>query len=155
MIKKTRKLKFDTVFVLLVFCMFAASVLIVLTLGSSIYGSVTGITREGYDERECLSYIWTKVKTSDSFNGVIEFHGISALRFSENYDGAVYSTVIYHYDGWVRELYFEEGLEFVPEDGLEVIKTDSLVFSYAGDNLVKVTSDGGSLYLHTEGVLPD
>lgn len=144
MIKTTR---IDTVFVLLIFCVFAASVLMVLMLGGNVYKNVTETARDKYDERTCLSYVWTKVKNNDESGRVYvgDFQGISVLCLEENYDDAVYQTMIYLYDGWVRELYSEVGLEFNPEDGVSVIKTNSMGFEQLDDGLIKVEVGSESL----------
>lgn len=137
MVKTTRV---DTIFVLIIFCVFAASVLMVLMLGGSVYKNVTEMARDGYDERTCLAYVWSKVKNSDESGMVYvgDFQGISVLCLEENYNGATYQTMIYLYDGWVRELYSEAGLEFYPEDGVAVIQADSMDFEQFDRGLIKV-----------------
>lgn len=146
MIKTTR---IDTVFVLLIFCVFTASVLMVLMLGGSVYKNVTEMARDGYDERTCLAYVWTKVKNNDDSGNVYvgDFQGLSVLCLEENYDGAVYQTMIYLYDGWVRELYSEAGLEFYPEAGVAVIQADSMNLEQLDDGLIEIGVGSESLLL--------
>lgn len=149
MAKSVRGQKIDTVFVLIIFCIFASSVLIVLMLGGSIYKNMADISQAGYDERTCLSYIWTKVKNGDEAGKIYvdDFNGQAALCLDEVYDGVTYRTVIYYYDGWVRELFSEAGLALAPEDGVAVIKTDSLAFEQLQDGLIKAAAGAGSLLI--------
>ena len=96
--KNSGKSKVDTVFVLIIFSVFALSVLLVLMLGARVYKNMTDITSENQEERTFISYVWTKVKNGDK-NGSAragEFGGLSALCFDEVIGGDSYQTVIYH-----------------------------------------------------------
>jgi len=64
MMKATRGKRIDTIFVLIIFCIFAVSVLIVLMLGAGIYRNMNDISNDGRDERTALSYLWKKVKNN-------------------------------------------------------------------------------------------
>jgi len=142
MIKKVRNQRIDTIFVLLIFCIFAVSVLMVLMLGASTYKNITEISRDGLDERAALSYIRTKAKNNDTDGGISigTFRGLPALYFDEEVDSTPYRTMIYHFDGWVYELFSELGLDFLPEDGVRIIKTDDLFFEELDYGLIKIKS---------------
>ena len=154
MIHKNREHRIDTIFVLIIFCVFAVSVLMVLVLGASTYEKVTEMSRDGYTDRSVLSYIWTKVKNSDE-SGMIyigDFHGLSALYIEEyvkeELGDTLYQTAIYQYNGWVYELLSEEGLEFYPEDGSQIIRLDDLKFQELENGLIKVSSEDRSLLIY-------
>ena len=149
MIDASRGQRIDTVFVLIVFCVFAVSVLTVLMLGARTYSHITGLTREESAERTVLSYIWTKVRNGDEAGSVSagDFHGLQALRIDEEFDGIRYRTVIYHYDGWVLELFSEEGLEFYPEDGVRIIAATDLGFAELEYGLIRVSAGTRSLLI--------
>ena len=153
MIHTNRGHRIDTIFVLIVFCVFAVSVLMVLVLGAKTYENVTTISREGYSDRPVLSYIWTKVKNGDEAGSVYigEFHGSSALYIEEEIAQILYRTAVYQYDGWVCELFSEADLEFSPEDGVQIIKLDDLSFENLENGLIKVSSSGGSLLIFPRG----
>ena len=145
--------KAGTAAALMVFCVFAMSVLTVLMLGVSAYRNVTDISRKGYEERLCLSYIWTKVKNGDRAGMVYitDSHGLSALSIDEMYDGATFHTLIYHYEGWVHELFFESGLEFSLGAGMRVLKSESLSFEQLESGLIKVTAGSQSAFISPRG----
>lgn len=149
MMKKASSHKMDTVFVLIIFCVFALSVLFVLMLGVSIYKNVTGLTQEGNDEQIALSYVWSKVKNGDRDGSlsVGQFHGYPSLFFDEEYDGVEYRTIIYHYDGWIRELTSEKDLEFEPVDGTQIMRIGNLSFSEKSHGIIEVVSGGLSLMI--------
>jgi len=129
----------DTVFVLIIFCVFAASVLLVLMLGGGIYKTISDQAQDGYAQRTCLSYLWSKVKTGDKSGSVFvsEFNGASALCLEEEYDGVLYKTLIYQHNGWVYELFYESGLEFDLDSGMQVTEIDALSFEALENGSVK------------------
>ena len=147
--KATGGQKIDTIIVLIIFSVFALSVLMVLMLGAGVYKNMTEISRESQDERTALSFIWTKVKNGDEAGKVYvgEFDGMPALCFDSEYGGADYRTVIYHYDGWVYELFSEIGYDFIPEDGVKIFAIDSLSFAEAEYGMIKVTAGERSLLI--------
>jgi len=146
--KITRGRNIDTIFVLIVFSIFAVSVLIVLMLGASIYQNINTISREGEAEQTALSYIWTKTKNFDNAGSIDigEFNGAPALIINENLGGTDYRTVIYHYDGWLYELFSDAALEFSPADGTRIITIDDLTFEKAGNGLLRMSA--GKFDLH-------
>ena len=143
----------DTIFVLMIFCVFAVLVLMVLTTSGGIYQNMNDISHDGYNEKTCLSYVWSKVKTEDTAGkfSVGDFHGIPALCLKEVYDGSLYHTYIYLYDGWVREMFFEADLDFAPEDGTPVIETDTFMVEQRDHGLIEVTTDAGHLLIYPRG----
>ena len=147
--KALRGQRLDTIFVLIIFCVFAMSVLMVLMLGASIYNEIVDTSREGDEPRTALSYIWTKVKNNDSVDVIRigDFQGSSALFLDEVYGDTTYSTSIYHYNGWIYELFCEVGLEFDRESGTPVLKVSDLTFNEIDEGLIKVTSGSMNLML--------
>ena len=150
MAKPVRAQKIDTIFVLAIFCVFAASVLMSLMFGASIYKNTTDKSNEKYGENICLSYVWMKVKNTDSIDNVYvdTFHDLSVLCLDEEYDGITYQTQIYLYEGWVCELFTELGLDFYPDAGMPVVEADSLSFETLDSGLIKVTVNSESLILY-------
>ena len=145
--KLVRTQKIDTIFVLVIFCIFAASVLVSLMFGGSIYKNMTDKINKTYDENICLSYIWMKVKNTDVVDGVYidTFHDLPVLCLDEIFYGITYQTRIYLYDGWVCELFSELGLEFYPDAGMQIMKAEFLDFENLENGLVKVTVDSESM----------
>ena len=153
--KRTGESKVDTVFVLIIFSVFALSVLLVLTLGARIYKNMTDISGENQTERALLSYIWTKVKNGDKSDSIHvgEFGGLTALLFDEEFGGTPYRTAIYQYDGWLYELFCETELltdqtsGFLPEDGVQVMEIADLGFESLDYGMIKISTGNLSLLL--------
>ena len=137
----------DTVFVLSLFCVFTAAVLMTLILGTNIYSTMQKTSNEAYYARTALSYITQKLRHCDSADCVeiSEFGGSSALMLTELYNDVEYETIIYIYDGAVRELFCEKGVDFEPDAGGEIIKGKALSFDFVSDDLIRVN------YIDTQG----
>ena len=136
----------DAVFALVLFCAFALSMLMVLTTGARAYQDIRDAVENHYSENTCIDYISTKIRHYDAADSVyIDVVGTTAvICLVEEMDAAdtEYVTYIYYYDGYVRELFVEEGYEFDPEDGLSVLAVNRLVFDYLGPHLLYVNCTG-------------
>lgn len=148
----------DIVFMLALFCAFAAAVLSVLLAGGNAYQAIAGNMEEQYDERTCLAYLDAKLRHYDEQGMVTvqQFAGCDALALSETVDDVGYTTLIYFADGYVRELYFEEGLQFQPENGEKIIAVQDLQITQVSDDLLRllcVSAEGRQeqllVYLHS------
>jgi len=153
MTKTVRKQKIDTIFVLIIFCTFAVSILMVLTYGARIYKNLTEISRKGSEERTILSYIWTKVKNNDNAASIYvdDFYGIPALCFDEEFGGIFYKTAVYHYDGWVFELFCEKDLDLPPDAGMRIISIPELTFEELENGLIKISAGARTLLVFPRG----
>ena len=153
MIKVKKGPKIDTVFVLLTFCVFAAAVLVVLMFSAKTYKNMTDLSREGYNDQTGLSYIWSRVKNEDEAGRIYvsDFEGQPALCFNQVYNNVPYRTMIYAYNGWIRELFCQANMEFYPEDGVPVIEANTFSIEQLENGLIKVATDSGSLLVHPRG----
>jgi len=144
-----------TIFVLMVFGVFAFSVLMVLMLGASIYRNINDITLEGQYEHTALSYVWTKTKNFDDADSIEvgEFNGVPAIIITEHIAGSELLTVIYHYDGWLYELFFEANLEFLLGDGVRLMRIDDFIIEDAGSGVIRVMVGGKRLLISPRGIL--
>jgi len=149
--KITRGRSIDTIFVLIVFSIFAISVLMVLMFGASIYRNINDMSRENESEQTALSYIWTKAKNFDNADSIRigEFNGVPTLQIYESFGGIDFRTVIYHYNGWLYELFSDAELDFSPASGTRVVMVESLTFEELEDGLFRTTAGHKSLILST------
>lgn len=134
-------------FALLLFCIFAASLALVVMSGAGVYRDVADTLESQYSERVALDYIAARIRGYDAAGQVSirEFAGASALVLSEEADGTEYETVIYCRGGALCELYREAGEELGADAGEEIIAAVDMSFEMAADGLVRVTctADGG------------
>lgn len=97
-------------------------------LASGAYRDTAAGAEANYTRRTALSYLVNQVRRSDADGCVYveSFGGGDALVLAEPTGGSSYVTLLYCYDGQLRELYVEEGYPLLPEDGLPVLELQSL-----------------------------
>ena len=131
----------DGLIALLLFGIFAVCVLAVLLTGADAYRRLTERDQASYDRRVCAQYVATRVRQADTQGGVIlgDFEGTPALVLA---DGD-FSTWVYFYDGYIRELYAFELDGLGPEAGDPVMEASGLEFSLEDGLLTAVVTDTG------------
>lgn len=134
----------DVVLSMVLFGLFAASILMVLMMGAQSYQSVVTSMEEGYEERTCLQYIATKVNHYSGTDAVevTQFGEGSALALKETIDGYDYVTYIYFHEGQVKELFCECDVVLGPEAGFSVLWVEGFTVDAVDDNLLQLTCTG-------------
>lgn len=129
--------------------LFAVLAMGLTLLASSVYRSTVAEAGESYTQRVALSYLINQIRRSDEAGGVAlsQFGGSDALALTERLDGAEYQTLLYCYDGALRELYIERGADFPPEDGFAILPLEKLSLTEQ-DGLIQITvrDAGGSVF---------
>ena len=129
----------DGLAALLLFAVFAASVMAVLLTGAKAYRGVTRRDQEAYNARTAVQYVAQRVRQADSLYGITleDFEGVECLVLGQ---GEPYITRLYCYEGWLMELYClaEEPME--PQDGQRIMEAEALALlsgsSLADENTV-------------------
>lgn len=125
----------------------------VALLGSNLYRAVAADADENYVHRTALSYVANQIRRADAgtlSTGIfMDGAGVETdvLYFMEvEDDGSLYETLIYCYDGYLRELYMEKGTGLGPEAGTPILELDSLTLDASIVGLLTVTAekDGAS-----------
>lgn len=126
-------------------CLFGAALLLSLAAGAGVYRQVQRRTEESAETRLGLSYLTAKVHAYDAAGGVRagEFGGATALYLLEELDGVGYETILYVYDGYLRELFCEQGWELEPTDGEPIAEARRLTVSQRDRLLTLDYVDGG------------
>lgn len=141
--KKRTLYTVDTVFVLVLFAVFAITVLFVLMSGAGVYKNTQELMQERYEERTALSYITAKVNHNDTAGTVYvtDLDGLDALAFKTDSDGIKAITYMYYYGGAIRELTCPEDIVLTPDAGQKIIEASDLDFETDGD-LITVICTG-------------
>ena len=118
----------DGLAALLLFAVFAASVMAVLLTGAKAYRGVTRRDQEAYNARTAVQYVAQRVRQADSLYGITleDFEGVECLVLGQ---GEPYITRLYCYEGWLMELYCLAGESVSPEDGERIIEAQELKLS--------------------------
>lgn len=134
------------VLTLLTLTVLAVCLLLVLLTGASVYRNLVDRKEAAYARRTALQYLTTQVHQAETVQtGTLE--GCDALILGHTIDGEVYTTHIYCYDGWLRELYTVPGARVSPSAGEALLKAQSLSLALEGD-LLTLCLENQELYLY-------
>ena len=122
------------ILVLVLFGIFAVSILVVLLTGAGVYKRLTERGQATYTERTITQYVTTRVRQADISGNVSvgSFHGMQTLELYETVGEHTYVTRIYCCDGYVRELFADASMEFMPSDGERLMKAEAVKFVLDG-----------------------
>lgn len=152
---KENRSRITDVLALLTLTVFALCVLLVLLTGAEAYRDLVDNGEETYARRTALQYLTTRVRQAETVETDV-FEGCEALILGQTIAGETYTTRIYCFDGWLRELYAVPGAVLPPEAGEAILETETLELKLEG-NLLTVKLDGDELYLYLPaetGVVP-
>jgi len=108
----------NTVFVLLLFCLFAVSSLFLVLIGANVYRSIVDKMDANNEMRSSLSYVSNKVRSADSRDVSVEsLGGQETLVIASEFNSEKYNTYIYQYNGYLMELFTKADNDFKAGDG--------------------------------------
>ena len=140
--RSSQRHSIENVFVLVLFAIFAMTIVAVLALGANQYKSL--VER---DKRIITSYVSAQIRGYDRADAV-KVGGfaspdvddeVNTLHLLETIDGIRYDLKIYYYQGKVYELFAAEESEMKPEDGVAIMDAKDLHFEKKG-SLIRITS---------------
>lgn len=145
----------DIVFTLSLFCVFAASALFVVLIGSNVYRSTAGQMAENNSSHTALSYISEKIRQADGTGdiSITSLSGTDALALKTQYEGQDYITYIYEDHSELKELFAKADSAVSASSGQSITDITSLNMEEVRDGLYHFavsTEDGDriDLYIH-------
>ncbi len=149
--KKLRQNKsISAVAALVLFAVFAVSLLATLLAGSGVYRSITERDTLSYQNRTAASYVATRLRqvSSPQDLNVGAFGNSDALILTETVDGTEYVTKVYCCDGWLMELFSAADNSLDPEDGEKILPVEKFEISRREGMLsLSLTDSGGETVL--------
>lgn len=144
---KLQQHNIESVFVLILFAVFAMTIVAVLALGANSYQKLVERDNESYNKRIITSYVSAKIRNNDTsgdvavggFAKVSEDDGIDTLHLYQEIEGEKYDTRIYYYEGHIYELFTLVNLDFDPEAGNKVMEAEGLYFREK-NNVIEIIS---------------
>ena len=118
----------DLLFTLALFCVFAASALLVVLLGAKVYKQTVADMTQNYNTRTSISYLAEKIRQNDIVGGVkvSDVEGNDALVLEQKVGKSTYQTFIYSSDGMLREVMVVSGSKIKASDGQPIMELKSL-----------------------------
>lgn len=133
----------DFLFTLALFCVFAASALLVVIMGANVYKSTVNTMTDNYENRTSLTYIAEKIRQNDTPGSVVisTVEDSPALVLRQQVGDREYQTWIYVYDGNLKEILIASDATLNPESGQTVKEQQSLALEQNGSLLTVTTTD--------------
>lgn len=123
--------------------LFAVLAMGVTLLAAGVYRTVTVQGDRNDTRRTALSYLVNQTRRADQMGGIeVTDFGGDALELSEEVDGVTYVTLIYCYEGQLRELYMEADAGLGPEEGIPILKLKNLKISTENKQITFTITDG-------------
>lgn len=150
--------KIDSVFVLALITLFAATSFILVLIGAKQYRHITNTMNDNYEVRTTSSYIAEKIRQNDSASSlsVVMLEGIPALCIYSSEENITFMTYIYYYDNALRELMVTSTSVFDLSSGQEIIPIGGFNPSMVRPSLLRadITDTKGNIHtfyfhLHT------
>ena len=125
--------------------LFALLAMGVTLMGTGVYRAVADDASVNSAQRTALSYVVNQIRRADAGGVAVgTFGGGDALCLTETgEDGSVYVTLIYCWEGFLRELYMEEGTGLGPEDGMALLELSSLKLSVTDTGGLDISASDG------------
>ena len=134
----------DILFVLALFGVFAASALMLVTLGANVYKQTVADMTDNFTERTAYSYVTEKIRQNDTADTVEigELNGVPALVFTKQSGEETFCTYLYLYDGYLKELYTRKnsfaGNDILPA-GQNILPLNAFTMEACRNGLIKLT----------------
>ena len=136
--------KIDTVMVMLLYFLFAITAFILILVGIKEYKHTTEVMNDNYEVRTATSYLTEKIRQHDTGYGIStltidEENEIEAIALTEVIDSGTYTTYIYYYDGYLRELFVSSDAVYTAESGQPIVEIGNLSINDSTTNSVSLT----------------
>ncbi|MGN0351752.1 MAG: DUF4860 domain-containing protein [Roseburia sp.] len=149
-LKRSQEHTVDTLFILGLFVIFAATSFLVVFIGAKQYQNIVTRMDENFEIRGCTSYLEEKIRQNDSSNAVniLTIDGQTVLALTNIVNGTEYTTYIYTYEGSLREFYTASGTDFSLSDGQAILDATDFSAEFTSATRLKLTVT--DLYGQTE-----
>lgn len=138
---RTGSRRIDSIFVMILFFLFALTAFVLVMIGVKQYQSTADSMNYNYEVRTATSYLREKIRQNDSHAAISidNIEGTEVLSLKSEVNDIVYYTYIYYYDGYLRELYVQDGSSYSLSSGQQIIELSGFELSEATDRLITVT----------------
>lgn len=126
---------------------FAIAALVLSNIGIQVYKNVVLANDENFELRTSLNYVATKVRQKDTADSVRmeDKEGTKVLVLDYESNGSINETLIYFYDGYLREHITEAGADYSLDFGFEMIEISDF----------NMYIEGNCLYMTAENSVGD
>ena len=114
----------DLLFVLALFCVFAVSSILLVTLGSTVYRHILDTSNENYSMRTPSAFLVEKFRQNGGYQHISVQDGFGdsdSIVITEVINDVEFETKIYLDDGYLKELFSQKDASLQPSAGDAII----------------------------------
>ena len=128
---KEQKQSIEVVFTMVTFLVYAMVLLMFVSLGATVYRSVTQQMELHQTQRTAENYLREKVRQNDRIGDVSigEIEGVPALQISQTVGGKEYVTYIFTEGGSLKELLVSAEKKAKMSDGTVLLSMEAVSFT--------------------------
>ncbi|MEG1431392.1 DUF4860 domain-containing protein [Eubacterium sp.] len=141
-IQKSRGHVVDYLFVLALFFTFALCTFTVIFIGIKVYSQTVSHMNENYVGRTATTYVTQKIRSSNGPITITTVGDAQALSLTD--DDTQTRTLIYAWQGTLKELTIKASDAVTPGAGQEILPVDAFVPTLAGTGLLELSITDGS-----------
>ena len=127
----------DTFFILALLALFAITSFFVIIIGARQYHSIANQMTENYETRTASSYLVEKFNQNDVEGSVIlaDVEGNPAIALTQTIHEQAYTTYIYAYEGYLREVTVSANTSVTASSGQKIVEAAALDITACSNNL--------------------
>lgn len=141
----------DLLFPIALLLVLAVSALFFVILAANVYQKNVTWEESNYENRTCLAYVTEKIRQNDAGGGITigTFDGESCLMLRQDFGGQSYVTYLYSYEGMLRELFVQEGVEMKASDGQKILEVNDFKVVEQEEGIFKIscTDENGTEFV--------
>lgn len=133
----------SSLFSILLFFLFTLCIVFVMVIGANVYKNIAKRMDDNFTKRTGIMYILNKVRQYDyiDYVNIKEIENHTVLELKEIETDLDYHTLIYCYEGSLRELFKAVEDEIPLSEGIEIVKARSAGFTM-DEKLLFITLEG-------------
>lgn len=139
----------DFLFPLALFFVLTATSVALVVLASGIYSRQVADSEDSFSSHTALSYVTEKLHQSDEYGAIDAgtFDGQDAIIIHQTYADQPYTTYLYQYDGYLRELFIREDVSASASAGRKILSVKDFAFEESQNGLfhLSCTNEDGSI----------
>lgn len=144
---RAKKGHMEIIFPVVLFLIFTLTALFIILYAAKTYQNIVESSDAEYEESTSLAYLCRKVQAGDADGNIdiTSFYDRPALTITQNIEGISYVTLIYSYNGSLREIFCAEDSKssVSPESGTILFPADDFNPSINGKLLNLTISSNG------------
>ena len=142
--RKNKKSKLDTIFVMMVFMLFICCLLLVTLAFAKVYKNSSERINDRFENGTAVSFVLKNLQSFDKEDSIAvkELEGKNVLCLYETIDGSEYVTYIYHNNGMLCELFADTEFPFIADNGEVMLPCENFDVSIE-DGMVNFTLSSG------------